>query len=293
MRLRPLWVWRLLALGFAAVYLASPSVQLWLPPVLPFLAAAAVEAHFFIAGLRAPHRDPEAAADPGPQPRDLAELGWAEPGEPDDAGDPEPSPQRRLPRRRVRVLPALAVLAVFAGLILLDRRGQHWQHLSAASRAQTVAMLERQAGRIAGHRASIVCDVSGRRVGYVQDADGLAEVGGHRVWLTPSICYRLYLVTHDRRARGTSTGRAIAVLAHEAWHLRGESSEARANCFAYQSGVEVGRALGLPVTNARRLMRGQLADNPGEFADAPAYVVPAGCRRGGSLDLHLDGPHFP
>jgi hypothetical protein len=290
MRLRPLWVWRLLLLGFAGVYLASPSLQLWLPPVLPFLAAAAVEAHFFIAGVRAPRRDREAAADPGPQPRDLAELGWAESGEPADAD--EPLPRRRV-ARRPRVVPALAVLAVFAALILLDQRGQHWQHLSAASRARTVAVLERQAGRIAGHRASIVCDVSGRHVGYVQDADGLAEVGGRRVWLTPSVCYRLYLVTRDRRARGRSTGRAIAVLAHEAWHLHGESSEARANCFAYQSGVEVGRALGLPVSSARRLMRQQLADNPGEYADEPAYVVPAGCRDGGSLDLHLDGPHFP
>ena len=83
------------------------------------------------------------------------------------------------------------------------------------------------------------------------------------------------------------------MLAHEAWHLHGEPNEARANCFAYQSGVAVGEALGLSSSTARQLMHEQLADNPSDFADAPPYVVPAGCTQGGSLDLHLDGSHFP
>ena len=90
-----------------------------------------------------------------------------------------------------------------------------------------------------------------------------------------------------------SSAHAIAVLAHEAWHLHGERSEAIANCYAYQSGVRVGQALGLSAGTARRLMRAQLADNPADFAGTPAYVVPSGCRRGGSLDLGIDGTHFP
>jgi hypothetical protein len=40
-------------------------------------------------------------------------------------------------------------------------------------------------------------------------------------------------------------------------------------------------------------MREQLADNPANFAATPQYIVPSGCHRGGSLDLHLDGRHFP
>jgi hypothetical protein len=83
------------------------------------------------------------------------------------------------------------------------------------------------------------------------------------------------------------------VFAHEAWHLRGESSEALANCFAYQSGVEVGEALGLSPTTARQLMHEQLADNSSDFAETPQYIVPPGCHQGGSLDLHLDGRDFP
>jgi hypothetical protein len=130
-------------------------------------------------------------------------------------------------------------------------------------------------------------------VGYVQDADGLAEVGGRRAWLTPDICYRLYRIHHSGHASGSGSGQAIAVFAHEAWHLHGESSEARANGFAYQSGVQVGESLGLTPATARRLMREQLADNPADFADEPQYIVPSGCRRGGALDLRLDAGHFP
>src|SRR5579862_2082226 len=72
---RPLWAWRVFLLAFAIVYLASDDLQAWLPPLVPFLAAAAVEAQFFFAGVRA-HRQRRAFADPGPQQRDLDELGW-------------------------------------------------------------------------------------------------------------------------------------------------------------------------------------------------------------------------
>jgi hypothetical protein len=284
-----LWLWRLALIGFAIVYLASPGLQAWLPPVVPFLAAAAVEAQFFVAGIRSRERG-RVAVDRGPQQRDLDELGW--PPETED-DDPPAVVLRRPHRTRNRLLQALAVLAVFAGLVFLDSRGTHWQRLSAARRAETIALLDRQASRIARHPASIICDVAARHVGYVQDADGLAEVGGRRAWLTPSICYRLYQVKHSGRAAGASSGQAIAVLAHEAWHLRGESDEGRTNCFAYQSGVRVGVALGLSPAAARQLMHQQLAANPADFEGAPGYIVPSGCHRGGNLDLHLDGAHFP
>ncbi len=285
---RLLWAWRAALLGFAAAYLASPGLQLWVPAWPPFLAAALVEAQFFLAGVRGP-RGRTAASDPGPQPRDLEELGW-----PDE--DDAPGPARAsTPRRRrlpARLLQALVVLALLGGALLLDRRAEHWQHLSASARAATVALLDREAGGIAGHPATVICDVSGRHVGYVQDADGLAEVGGRRAWLTPSICYQLYLVAHTGRA-GASSGHAIAVLAHEAWHLHGEANEGVANCFAYQSGVAVGEHLGLSRATARGLMAEQLAANPSEFADSPAYRVPSGCSRGGRYDLRLDGSLFP
>ena len=342
MRIPLLWLWRLLLGGFAIVYLASETLQSWLPPLLPFLAAVAVEAQFFVAGVRQGRRPASAAADRGPQPRDLAEFGWANrtltvrdddaelvlrPGEMADAeivewlnlhqaelealgpgrhelapiedaespvalyvATPTVAPPSKVRRRLVQ---ALIVLALFTGVFFLDKLDPRWQNLSGSTRAATITLLNREASRIAGHPAEVICDVSGRHVGYVQDADGLAEVGGRRMWLTPEVCYRLYRISHTHRSAGPSSGKAIAVFAHEAWHLHGVSREALANCYAYQSGVSVGRALGLTAGTARGLMHEQLADNPADFEATPAYVVPHGCHAGGSFDLHLDGDHFP
>ena len=244
MSFRPLWAWRALLLAFAIVYLASDDLQAWLPPLVPFIAAAAVEAQFFFTGVRARRRR-RAFADPGPQQRDLDELGWKahtvtvrqgdaelvlRPGELESeqvaewleshreelaelgpgrhelaaiestaspvALHVEPTRQRAGHRTRTRLVQALVVLALFAGLFFLDSRGEHWQHLAAPARAATIDVLDRQAARIAGHPAEVICDVAGRHVGYVQDADGLAEVGGRRAWLTPQICYQLYLIQH-------------------------------------------------------------------------------------------------
>ena len=342
MRVPLLWLWRLLLGGFAVVYLASGTLQAWLPPLLPFLAAAAVEAQFFFAGLRQGRGQTGPGADRGPQPRDLDEFGWASrtltvrrdeaelvlrPGEMGDTeirewlelnrpelealgpgrhelapiGDATslvalyvaPPPVARSSKVRRRLLEALAVLALVTAVFFLDRSEPRWQKLPEPARAATVALLDREASKIAGHRAQVTCDVAGRHVGYVQEADGLAEVGGRRMWLTPEECYRLHRVSETRRSAGPASGRAIAVFAHEAWHLRGEARESIANCYAYQSGVAVGRALGLSASAARGLMRQQLADNPSDFAETPQYVVPDGCHRGGEFDLQLDGAHFP
>ena len=280
-------MWRLSLAGFAVAYFLSATLQEWIPPLLPFLAAAAVEAQFFVAGVRsAPGR--AVPADAGPQPRDLADFGWPD----DDESEPAPPPRAARPLRK-RLLGAVVVLALLSGLFLLDRSRASWQKLPGEERAATLAVLDRQASRIAGRPAEVICDTAGHHVGYVQDADGLAELGGRRLWVTPGICYRLAKVGHLTPATEGSTGHAIAVLAHEAWHLHGVRSEAVANCYAYQSGVQVGRALGLDASTARRLMRRELADNPSDFSGDPAYVVPAGCHRGGSLDLRLDGSHFP
>jgi hypothetical protein len=342
MRLPLIWLWRLLLGGFALAYLASATLQLWLPPLVPFLAAVAVEAQFFVSGLRSHGSPRSAGTDRGPQARDLADFGWASrtvtvrrgdaelvlrPGEMTDEeiadwlsfhddeldalgpGQHElaailepaspvgryvpPPPAPRSAQIRRRLVHVAIVLAVFAGVLLLERSTPSWQKLSATTRAATLSALGREATRIAGHPAEVICDVSGRHVGYVQDADGLAEIGGHRLWLTPGICYQLYTIRHTQRSSGPSSGHAIAVLAHEAWHLKGERDEAITNCYAYQSGVRVGRALGLSTSTARQLMHEQLADNPADFAGDPGYIVPPGCHKGGSLDLGYDGSHFP
>lgn len=290
MRVPLIWLWRLLLVGFAVAYLASGTLQLWVPPLLPFLAAAVVEAQFFVSGVRSARET--AVPDRGPQARDLADFGWADETPSEEPSTHPPAVQRPRAVRR-RLVQLAVVLVLLSGLFLLDRSRASWQKLPAHDRAATLAILDREAAKIAGRPAQVMCDVSGRHVGYVQDADGLAEVGGHRMWLTSGICYRLAKVRHLTAGTELAAGHAVAVFAHEAWHLHGVTNEGLANCYAYQSGVSVGRELGLSEGTARRLMHQQLADNPADFADARAYVVPSGCHSGGAFDLKLDGTHFP
>ena len=98
----------------------------------------------------------------------------------------------------------------------------------------------------------------------MQHADGVAIVGGDRTYITPEICFALYRLAFEDDVRGSQTARAIAVLAHESWHLRGESDEGTTECYALQSGVELGRRLGLDEGTARRMMAQQLAENRSE-----------------------------
>ena len=88
-----------------------------------------------------------------------------------------------------------------------------------------------------------------------------AIVGGDRAYLTPERCYDLYRLAFEDEVTWSRTARALAVLAHEAWHLRGVGDEATAECYALQSGVELGRRLGLSQGTAERMMRQQLAEN--------------------------------
>jgi hypothetical protein len=137
------------------------------------------------------------------------------------------------------------------------------------------------------------CDAEGRSVGIVQHADGIAEVGGDDALLTPEICFRLHRLTEGDEGPFAQTARAIAVLAHEAWHLQGVADEGVTNCYAFQSGVELGQRLGLARGTAQRMMRQQLAESAIQAAAAPAYLVPAECRDGGELDLDPKNPRFP
>jgi hypothetical protein len=298
------------------------SVQAWIPVWLPFLAALALEAQFFVGGYLAarkgvPHSP--AARDRGPQERDLAELGgdeWRdvygvedehglalvpasalEEDEEDDAYDDDEydEPEAAARRSYLRHLPEAAVaVAIVAVVLFLAIRPHGWTAVSETDRARAEALFGREASAIAGHPVGIVCDTSGRHVGVVQEADGAALVGGRVAYIVPSLCDDLYqLAFKDRIRSAPRTGRAIAVLAHEAWHLNGVANEGLANCFAFQSGVKIGVDLGLPEHRARALMREQLAANASDSGSNLAYLVPAECRDGGRYDLDPASDLFP
>ncbi len=293
---------RLAVIAFVVGYFFAPyGVRAWVPAWLPFLAALGLEVHFFLGGYLQARRGRELAqqqADRGPQPRDLSELGgdeWPdadaseEAGEPEAAGEEEP----RHPYGRY-LIETVAAVALVAGILLLASRPHGWSAVSATKRARAEVVFSREAARIAGHPARVSCDTSGEYVGFVQDADGLAFVGGEQAYVTPSICDALYQLAFKHRVRSFPlTARAIAVLAHESWHLQGVSNEGLANCYGFQSGVRIGVHLGLSESTARAMMREQLATNASDAGGDAQYLVPRGCRDGGADDLHRATSGFP
>ena len=74
--------------------------------------------------------------------------------------------------------------------------------------------------------------------------------------------------------------------------LRGVRDEGETQCYALQSGVELGQRLGLSEDEARRLMRRELSANAGRGTSFEYFVGPE-CRDGGELDLDPDGTDFP
>ena len=280
-----------------AWFFSPPEWRYAVPLWLPFLIALGVELEFAVGGWLLATREAPAERGRGPQRIDLEEFGWDDEEAPED-DDPAFWSSPAVPRRRTalvrRVGTSVAVIALVAlvawGIGL--RRG--WSSLDHSTQAAIERVLSQQAARIAGHPAHVHCDTAGHHVGAVQEADGLAEVGGSNAWLTPGICYQLYRVIdkHDTHTF-SPTGRAIAVLAHESWHLRGIADEGLANCYAFQSGVGLGVRLGLMTSFARSLMREQLADNASDSASNPAYLVPAGCKNGGRYDLAPSSSQFP
>jgi hypothetical protein len=329
---------RLAVLAFVIAYFFLPyAVQVWIPVWLPFLAAVALETHFFLGGLLEGRGAPTARAgrDAGPQAHDLAELGGEEwrdalavehggeryfvptAGLTDDEiherieaylEDPEathaeaeepwqpPAPPAVRPRRSHlrRLAEALAVLAVVGGILFYASRPHGWDAVSDSNRARAEALFSREASAIADHPAHVSCDSAGRHVGVVQDADGVAEVGGDQAYLAPDLCDALYqLAFKDRVQSFSRTARAIAVLGHEAWHLNGVADEGVANCYAFQSGVGIGIELGLSEGRARAMMRQQLATNGSDSAGDPSYLVPTGCSDGGKYDLDPSSGTFP
>ncbi len=279
---------RIVVLALVIGYFFLPyGVRAWIPVWLVFLAALGLEVQFFVGGyLQGKRGQPAASPDPGPQPRDLAELGspwwWQVPAEEDGR------PYGRY------VLEAVAGLALVAVILFYASRPHGWDAVSASDQTRAEAVFSREASRIAGHPARVGCDTSGEHVGFTQDADGVATVGGRQAYVTPSICDTLYQLAFKHRVQSFSrTARALAVLAHESWHLRGVSNEGLANCYGFQSGVEIGVRLGLAESKARAMMREQLATNASDVGSSSEYLVPRGCHDGGSEDLHPDAPGFP
>ena len=257
---------------------------------MPFLAFAALELNFLVGGLRDWGSAPTKRGRL-PQESDIEELGgeeWLEPVLVEVDGRDVWLPEGPRARRTSSRTPPLRRRArCWAGSKASRSSRRSPSSCSCSFRAEAGTGSTRTTGRgrrrasrprRAGSRATRHASTAtprGEAVGVVQHADGIAEVGGRNAYLTPDICYRLYrLAFKDDEGAFSQTARAIAVLAHEAWHLRGETDEGVTNCYAFQSGVALGERLGLSEGTAARMMRQQLADNAVFARSAPEYLVP-------------------
>ena len=292
-RLRLAGALRLALAVFVLAWILGPyELRSAVPVWLAFAIALGLELNFFVGALA---RAPAPAPDRGPQEIDRERYGYVfDPA--DDAEEYDDFESEDEPRFWPAVRRLLVGLAVIGGLALVfwiveSRTG--WDALSVQTRAEAQDRFSDEASRIAGKPVRIRCDESGEYVGAVQHADGVAAVGGDLAYLTPERCLDLYRLAFEAEARGSRTGRALAVLGHETWHLRGVRDEGTTECYGLQSGVELGRRLGLAEDTARQLMRQQLAENAGRRGTSAEYLVPPACRDGGSLDLDPDSTRFP
>jgi hypothetical protein len=291
-----LWLWlRVGLVAFVFAWILGPSeLRDTVPIVVVFVVALGLEVWFVAAALRG---GPAPPPDRRPQEVDRERYGFDEDddeadgeGEDDDDEwlDLEPAAS---PLRRFAI--GLGVIAALVAVVWLLDGSSGWSSLSGERRAEAVARFSDEASEIVGRPVSIRCDEARDYVGAVQHADGVAVVGGELAILTPEICHDLHQLVFDGEVRGARTGRAVAVLAHEAWHLRGERDEGRTECFGLQSGVELGVGLGLDEGEARRLMRQQLTENQLRGLETLQYRVGPECRDGGELDLDPVSGDFP
>jgi hypothetical protein len=300
--LNPPWLVRVALVAFVLFWLFGPDAfQSVVPVWLVFLVALGLELQFFVGGLRgSPYSEPP---DRGPQAVDRQRFGY--PDEEDeelwdtDLDDVEEDveeedvalPEPRRPVRRLLV--GLGVIGALALVLWFVESRTGWDGLGADTRARAAVRFSDEASRIAGKPVTIRCDESGRHVGAVQHADGVATVGGDLAYLTPERCLDLYRLAFEDEVTSSRTARALAVLAHEAWHLRGVADEGTTECYALQSGVEVGTRLGLSEDTARQMMRQQLAENALRSRGSFEYRVSPDCRDGGRLDLAPSREQFP
>ena len=284
------WLWvRVALVVFVFAWILGPSeLRDGVPILVVFLVALGLEVSFVATALR--HR-PVRAPDRSPQQVDRERYGFpVDEGDEDDEDDWWDQPTAS-PLRRFAV--GLALIAALVAVVVLVDRSSGWSSVPGERRAEAVARFSDEASQISGKDVSVRCDEVRDYVGAVQHADGVAVVGGDLAILTPEICFDLYRLAFDREVTGSRTGRAVAVLAHEAWHLRGEADESTAECYALQSGVTLGRRLGLDEDDARRLMRQQLVENELRGVGSLEYRLTSECRNGGDLDLDPATDRFP
>ena len=284
------WIWlRIALIVFVLAWILGPSeLRDAVPILVVFVIALGLEIQFLISALRS-----SAGRTPDRSPQQIDRDRYGFPSDEDGDELEEPWTERRAPSPLGRFAVGLAVIGALVGAVWILDGSTGWSSVSGERRAEAVARFSEEASLVAEKPVSIRCDEARDYVGAVQHTDGVATLNGDLAILTPEICHDLYRVAFDSEVTGSRTGRAIAVLAHESWHLRGVGDEATTECYALQSGVELGVGLGLSEGTARQLMRQQLTENALRGVGSIEYRVTSECRDGGRLDLDPGDSTFP
>ena len=235
------WIWLRIALVvFVLAWILGPSeLRDAVPILVVFAIALGLEIQFLVSALRSP-----VARTPDRSPQQIDRERYGFPPDEDELDETWAEPGASSPIGRFAV--GVAVIGALVGAVWILDGSTGWSSVSGERRAEAVARFSAEASLVAEKPVSIRCDEARDYVGAVQHTDGVATLGGELAILTPEICHDLYRLAFDGDVTGSRTGRAIAVLAHESWHLRGVGDEATTECYALQSGVQVGRRLGIP-----------------------------------------------
>ena len=179
---------------------------------------------------------------------------------------------------------ALAVLAV------LVVAGWAWTHHEHTANEHALAAA---ASEIVGRPVGVDCQGFFASLVDINDRKGEVQFPpGHppdHMFLTRDTCGALKRFRTGHRGLTLGAAEAINTLTHEAFHLRGVTSESATQCYAIQTDAwTVVRLGGTPVEGAA-LASIVFAEQP----NMPSEYQSSDCRAGGSLDLHPETAAFP
>ena len=211
--------------------------------------------------------------------------------------------------RAVLVVAAVSVAAVFAASAYgSDARPVTAQDKKLLARPATYEeqIAEQVTRRLTGHSASVRCGALWNAPSYVLGITPLLNGRSFDYFLMrPAECTYLAwfhsaplrwdprTCNADDCARVPSIAMALAVVAHESYHVLGYSNEAQVECYGMQSIWFVANKLGAPVAEAQALASLYATRMyPTRRTQTPQYWS-AECRDGGKLDLRRTLARWP
>jgi hypothetical protein len=211
--------------------------------------------------------------------------------------------------RALLVLAAIVAAAFFAAsAVASDARPVTAQDKKLLARPATYEekIAEQVARRLTGHNASVRCGALWNAPSYVLGITPLLNGRSFDYFLMrPTQCTYLAWFDQDplrwdpRSCNGEDCGRvasiamALAVVAHESYHVLGYTNEAQVECYGMQSIWFVANKLGAPVAEAQALASLYAARMyPARRTQTPQYWS-AECRDGGKYDLRRSLARWP